>query len=67
MFENAKFGDLYLTRDNKKAVFLEKYEELNWYMLHIEGVGSSYMYTEDGKLVGNHEESDWDEDIVSKL
>ena len=68
MFENIKFGDLYKTRDNRKAVFVGKCEDKDWYLFHVEGEGMSFMYTEDGKILGNHEiDTEWDEDIVSKL
>lgn len=71
IFENVSFGDVFKTRDGKKAVFIGIAEEVVWskyvfcYVCHIEGLafGTYYYYNEDGL---NFHGVEQDIDIISR-
>lgn len=53
LFENAKFGDMFLTAENKQAVFLRFTEnaEYKFAILYIEGWGNVQVFRHNGKEV----------------
>ena len=64
LFENAKFGDMFLTSDNKQAVFLRFSPDNNFVILYLEGRGQiavfiktgDFLY-QSGRIVKRKEES----------
>lgn len=51
MFENAKFGDMFLTSDNKQAVFLHFSPYNSFAILYIEGRGQIAVYIKTGDFL----------------
>lgn len=60
MFENAKFGDKYLTRFGKIALFLRFVENSEWKMVHVyvQDFGIVAINRETGNALRNGEEFD---------
>jgi len=55
LFDNAKFGDMFRTTENKQAVFLRFAEnaEYKFAILYVEGWGNVQMFRHNGKEVSN--------------
>ena len=55
LFDNAKFGDMFLTAENKQAVFLRFSEnaEYEFAMLYVEGWGNVQVFRHNGKEIYN--------------
>lgn len=53
LFDNAKFGDMFLTTENKQAVFLRFTEnaEYEFAILYVEGWGNVQVFRHNGKEV----------------
>lgn len=53
LFDNAKFGDMFLTAENKQAVFLRfaKNSEQKFAILYVEGWGNVQVFRHNGKEV----------------
>lgn len=64
LFDNAKFGDMFLTIENKQAVFLRfsKNAEYEFAILYVEGWGNVQVFRHNGKEVFN----DAAHNIISK-
>lgn len=64
LFDNAKFGDMFLTTENKQAVFLRFTEnaEYEFAILYVEGWGNVQVFRNNGKAIYN----DVAHSIVSK-
>ena len=58
MLKNAKFGDMFLTRNGLKAVFLYKKKGQN--SIIIEGYTKQHHYDDDGNWYGHSGENDLD-------
>ena len=53
LFDNAKFGDIFLTTENKQAVFLRFAEnaEYEFAILYVEGWGNVQVFRHNGKAI----------------
>ena len=53
LFSNAKFGDMFLTNENKQAIFLHYLIGQKFAELYVENYGQIVVYTKTGMDVFN--------------
>jgi len=65
MFKNAKFGMMFLTRNDKRALFIEKLPKHNVFCLVVEGE-DDYVYTDKYGMTDPDGINEMSTDIVSR-
>lgn len=71
IFENAYFGKAYKTRDDRKAIYIEKDVDFAGSYLKIEGRGGLFYIGRDGHYLKDKESqwdiiSEWQEDRINE-
>lgn len=71
IFENAKFGDKFKTRNGRTALYIDKNFDRKTYLitshnLFIEGDEITTLYTNDGKIYG-HTYTEFEDGVIEQL
>lgn len=68
LIENAVFGDWFVTRNGKEALFLRRCENLEFKMaeFYVKDWGVVRVFENNGKFVGSPHDEEYERDIVGK-